>query len=75
MKYYNFTNLSKPLNRIQLPSYFCILGYLKSYYYFVHTVRTFQILLVLCMGETCIYSGGKKYLVSHQLCKFSHLKR
>ncbi len=22
-----------------------------------------------------IYSGAKKYLVSHQLCKFSHLKR
>jgi hypothetical protein len=22
-----------------------------------------------------IYSGGKKYLVSHQLCNFSHLKR
>jgi hypothetical protein len=21
------------------------------------------------------YSGAKKYLVSHQLCKFSHLKR
>ncbi len=23
----------------------------------------------------CKYSGAKKYLVSHQLCKFSHLKR
>ncbi len=22
-----------------------------------------------------LYSGAKKYLVSHQLCKFSHLKR
>ncbi len=22
-----------------------------------------------------MYSGAKKYLVSHQLCKFSHLKR
>ena len=22
-----------------------------------------------------IYSGAKKYLVSHQVCKFSHLKR
>ncbi len=22
-----------------------------------------------------VYSGAKKYLVSHQLCKFSHLKR
>ncbi len=22
-----------------------------------------------------IYSGAKKYVVSHQLCKFSHLKR
>ena len=25
--------------------------------------------------EYSIYSGAKKYLVSHQLCKFSHLKR
>ncbi len=25
--------------------------------------------------ELFIYSGAKKYLVSHQLCKFSHLKR
>ncbi len=24
---------------------------------------------------TGMYSGAKKYLVSHQLCKFSHLKR
>ncbi len=27
-----------------------------------------------CM-YVCMYSGAKKYLVSHQLCKFSHLKR
>ncbi|CAB1347250.1 unnamed protein product [Coregonus sp. 'balchen'] len=27
------------------------------------------------MVFTPMYSGGKKYLVSHQLCKFSHLKR
>ncbi len=25
--------------------------------------------------DSNIYSGAKKYLVSHQLCKFSHLKR
>ncbi len=24
---------------------------------------------------SAMYSGAKKYLVSHQLCKFSHLKR
>ncbi len=26
-------------------------------------------------GQDQKYSGAKKYLVSHQLCKFSHLKR
>ncbi len=26
-------------------------------------------------NTSVIYSGAKKYLVSHQLCKFSHLKR
>ncbi len=31
--------------------------------------------VTLCVGCVCvIYSGAKKYLVSHQLCKFSHLK-
>jgi hypothetical protein len=32
-----------------------------------------------CFGDvghfSWTYSGAKKYLVSHQLCKFSHLKR
>ena len=27
------------------------------------------------LAYSLIYSGAKKYLVSHQLCKFSHLKR
>ena len=28
-----------------------------------------------CWPTVLLYSGAKKYLVSHQLCKFSHLKR
>ncbi len=31
------------------------------------------LLCSVCLSGT--YSGAKKYLVSHQLCKFSHLKR
>ena len=32
-------------------------------------------LLLVFDNFTFTYSGAKKYLVSHQLCKFSHLKR
>ncbi len=35
-------------------------------------------ILIIWPAPVCmyiyIYSGAKKYLVSHQLCKFSHLK-
>ncbi len=30
---------------------------------------------MLNISKLNIYTGGKMYLVSHQLCKFSHLKR
>ncbi len=31
--------------------------------------------MIVCHEHIYTYSGAKKYLVSHQLCKFSHLKR
>ena len=34
-----------------------------------------RIMLVIQDSTVYTYSGAKKYLVSHQLCKFSHLKR
>ncbi len=37
-----------------------------------HVPRIRNLCVCVCV---CIYSGAKKYLVSHQLCKFSHLKR
>ncbi len=36
---------------------------------------TSKVYLIKWPVSVCIYSGAKKYLVSHQLCKFFHLKR
>ena len=44
-----------------------------------HSPATFSFiphpLLTCCFLFPIVYSGAKKYLVSHQFCKFSHLKR
>ncbi len=42
-----------------------------------HTLSLILVCLIQWKYPTCctMYSGAKKYLVSHQLCKFSHLKR
>ena len=37
-----------------------------------HSQATINSLMTLCKGDTV---GQKKYLVKHQLCKFSHLNR
>jgi hypothetical protein len=37
-------------------------------------LRSEVCLLGIHLRSRCTYSGAKKYLVSHQLCKFSHLK-
>ncbi len=34
-----------------------------------------SLVYILQFSSDFIYSGAKKYLVSHKLCKFSHLKR
>ncbi len=38
-------------------------------------IGNWSIYLSIYLSKDRIYSGAKKYLVSHQLCKFSHLKR
>ncbi len=58
----------------------------KSFITSMFTHKEFVLMTGASSGEestdieqTCMivqtYSGAKKYLVSHQLCKFSHLKR
>ncbi len=42
---------------------------------FVFWIALYSINLRLVDSHYNIYSGAKKYLVSHQLCKFSQLKR
>ena len=41
----------------------------ERYYWSLH-----QYIRYIYIFNAYIYSGEKKYLVSHQLCKFSHLK-
>ncbi len=47
-------------------------------YLSISTSRAFRCILYIFIKKKIYiytYSGAKKYLVSHQLCKFSHLKR
>ena len=46
-------------------------------YIYIHTHKYKFHLDTVALEHTknYTYSGAKKYLVSHQLCKFSHLKR
>ncbi len=57
---------------IVLLIYFCLFVCL---YIFVTLSIVLPDCLFTALSIYLIYSGAKKYLVSHQLCKFSHLKR
>jgi hypothetical protein len=56
------------LHHFQSPIYF----WGKYIYPFTYTYTYTYIYTHI---HTHTYSGAKKYIVSHQLCKFSHLKR
>ena len=44
----------------------------QTVFYLMYSHSFSDLVIFLCKST---YSGEKKYLVSHQLCKFSHLKR
>ncbi len=44
-------------------------------YIYIYICICDKIWYCMCKNLLNTYSGAKKYLVSHQLCKFSHLKR
>ena len=52
----------------QLHLAYAVLYHHSFRYFYVHILHPFTLVCIR-------YSGAKKYLVSHQLCKFSHLKR
>ncbi len=53
---------------------YCNMSFLDTLIHFM-TVLSVKFLYIFSLYMIQMYSGAKKYLVSHQLWKFSHLKR
>ncbi len=71
-------------NNFHHQKYSCLFNYIQFFCCFhvpwmswknIGQEHSLKYLLLFFTEERNTYSGAKKYLVSHQLCKFSHLKR